>query len=362
MIGLAWREVVSRRRATIGLILGVGVVLLVFFAIEGLWAGVAQTLSVQETEALVVLPKDAISLFGNVMPLSLKATLRGMGAEVVAPQLFTIRQIRPGEPILLRGMPLDDGSAGLARIAAFEMQAGAPLERGDRDAVMIGAEVARSKALAPGDAFKVLGKTFIVKGVFATSSISDSEVWLDLGEAQRLVRSQGYVSMFSVIGPPGLGERIAQRLDVDVVKETEVWESLTGAIASLDGVMKVASVIVAAAAVLGVMNTIFTVVQQRRREIAVMRSVGFGRRAVIGYVLSQSLMIALGGFAVALAGAVILLRFMRMEAMGMTITPVLTDTGILRGLGLTLIIGMLAGLYPALRAARLNIAQTLRGE
>jgi len=44
----------------------------------------------------------------------------------------------------------------------------------------------------------------------------------------------------------------------------------------------------------------------------------------------------------------------------MNFTPVLTATGILRGLRLTLIIGVLAGLYPALRAARLNIAQTLR--
>ena len=53
---------------------------------------------------------------------------------------------------------------------------------------------------------------------------------------------------------------------------------------------------------------------------------------------------------------------MRMEAVGMNFTPVLTGAGILRGLGLTLIMGVLAGLYPALRAARLNIAQTLRGE
>ena len=353
---------IARRRVTFGLILGVGVVLLVFFAIEGLWAGVARTLSVQDTEALVVLPKDSLGLSGSLMPISWRTTLRGLGAEVVTPQLFTIRQIKAGEPVLLRGLALDNGSAGLARIVAFEMAAGAPLERGDQDKVMIGAEVARSKGLAPGDASRVLGKTFIVKGIFATGSISDSEVWLDLSEAQRLVRLQGFASMFSVIGPPGLDRRIAQRLDVDVVKEKEVWESLTGAIASLDGVMKVASVIVAAAAVLGVMNTIFTVVQQRRRDIAILRSMGFGRGSVLTYVQSQSLMIAGGGFAIALVAAALLLRLLRMEAVGMTITPVLTGAATLRGLGLTVVIGVLAGLYPALRAVRLNIEQTLRGE
>src|SRR3990170_2674125 len=165
MIGLAWREVVSRRRATAGLILGVSVVLLVFFAIEGLWAGVARTLSAQDSEALVVLPKDAFGFWGNAMPLRLKQTLRGLGAEVVAPQVFAVRQFKPDEPILLRGMPLEGGSEGLARIVAFEMRAGAPLERGDQDQIMIGAEVAMSKALAPGDRLKLMGKTFIVKGV-----------------------------------------------------------------------------------------------------------------------------------------------------------------------------------------------------
>ena len=362
MIRLAWREVMSRRRATAGLILGVGVVLLVFFSIEGLWAGVARTLSAQDSEALVVLPKDAISFWGNAMPLRLKTTLRGLGAEVVAPQVFAVRQTESGQPILLRGVPLYDGSEGLARIVAFEMRAGAPLERGDRGQIMVGAEVAASRGLAPGDTFRLMGKTFTVKGIFATGNLPDSEVWLELDEAQRLLRSQGYVSMFSVIGPPGLGERITQRLDVDVVKEKQVWESLSGAFASLDGVMKLAAVIVAVAAVLGVMNTIFTIVQQRRREVAILRSVGFGRGAVLVYVLSQSLFIALGGFGVALISAAIFLRLMRMEAVGMTFTPVLTETAILRGLGLTFIIGVMAGLYPALRAARLNIAQTLRGE
>ncbi|HJW83046.1 MAG TPA: ABC transporter permease, partial [Anaerolineae bacterium] len=65
-------------------------------------------------------------------------------------------------------------------------------------------------------------------------------------------------------------------------------------------------------------------------------------------------------FGVALTAAALFLRLMRMEALGMSFTPVLTEAGILRGLVLTLTIGVLAGLYPALRAARLNIAQTLR--
>ncbi len=130
MVGLAWRELVLRRRATAGLVLGVSIVLLVFLAIQGLWAGIQQTLSQQDNQTLVVVPKDGFGFWGNAMPIGLKTTLRGLGAEWVAPQVFATRLLKADEPIMLRGVPLEDGPAGLERITGFQMRAGLPLERG----------------------------------------------------------------------------------------------------------------------------------------------------------------------------------------------------------------------------------------
>src|SRR4030067_744806 len=106
MVGLAWRELISRRRTTAGLMLGVGVVLLVYFSIEGLWAGVARTLSAQESEALVVLPKDAMALSGNRLPVSMRSTLRGLGAEAGAPQPLAGPQASPGKTRPRAGGPV----------------------------------------------------------------------------------------------------------------------------------------------------------------------------------------------------------------------------------------------------------------
>ncbi|MEW5960623.1 MAG: hypothetical protein AB1801_23110 [Chloroflexota bacterium] len=59
--------------------------------------------------------------------------------------------------------------------------------------------------------------------------------------------------------------KIEERLDVQVVSEPEVWASFTGATASLNVLMWMIAAIMAGAAVLGVMNQMFTVVRQRRR-------------------------------------------------------------------------------------------------
>jgi len=148
----------------------------------------------------------------------------------------------------------------------------------------------------------------------------------------------------------------------DKKSEPEVWASFTGATASLEVLMQMIAAIMAGAAVLGVMNQMFTVVRQRRREIAILRSLGFGRGHVLTYVLGQSLVVALVGFALALGVALLFVHGLQLEAMGMSLTPHLSGETVAGALALTLVIGLLAGAYPAYRATQVNLADTLRGE
>lgn len=151
-------------------------------------------------------------------------------------------------------------------------------------------------------------------------------------------------------------------MDLQVVAEPEVWASFTGATASLNGLLQMITAIMAGAAVLGVMNQMVTVVRQRRREIAILRSLVFKRGHVLIYVLGQSLVIALIGYMVALGVALLFGRGLQLEAMGMSLNPYLSAQTIGGALALTLVIGLLAGAYPAYRATQVNLADTLRGE
>jgi len=358
MLSLSGKELLARWRATAGLALGVGVVLLVFLAMGALAAGIGRSLSQRDTGAYLVLPKDAASFWGSYLSLGTGRRLRGLGAEVVVPEIFVIRQDGPDDVYLFRGLPLTTYD----QVSAFTVVAGRPLGAGDRGAVMVGRQVAARQSLAPGDTFTYRGRDFQVVGVFETGTISDSEIWLSLEDAQRLFHSRGYVSTFAVKGPPDLPRKIEERLDLQVVSEPEVWASFTGATASLNVLMQMIAGIMAGAAVLGVMNQMFTVVRQRRREIAILRSLGFGRGHVLTYVLGQSLVVALVGFALALGVALLFVHGLQLEAMGMSLTPHLSAGTVGGALALTLVIGLLAGAYPAYRATQVNLADTLRGE
>jgi putative ABC transport system permease protein len=109
------------------------------------------------------------------------------------------------------------------------------------------------------------------------------------------------------------------------------------------------------------MNVMFTIVRRRRQQIAILRTVGFGRRDVLAYVLSQSLAVSIAAFLVATGAALVFFRSFGLEAMGMTLEPAIGPSVIPGAFGLTLLIGLLSGLYSAILATRLDIADTMRG-
>ncbi len=358
MIPLGVRELLNRRRTTVGLVLGVAIVLLVFLALGAITAGIGQSLTLPETDTMRVLPKGASGFWGSYLPLRVRKQLKGLGARLAVPQIYVIRERAPGDLLIFRGVPLADYRS----VIGFRMVAGEPLAPGDRGMVLVGRDVAESRGLEPGDPFTYQGKSFAVKGVFETGLVTDSEVWLDFDEAARLFNAIGFASTFAIEADPALARKVEERLDLDVVTEKQVWESFRGAAESLFVLLRLVSVIVALAAVLGVMNMVFTLVRQRRREIAVLRAVGFGRKSVLAYVLAQSLAVAIAVYGLAIMGALTFLRGVRMQAMGMTLEAVVNLELLASALGLTLLIGLLAGAYPAWRAAHWNVAETLRGE
>jgi len=358
MAKLGLRELLTRKRTVLGLILGVSVVMLVFLALGGIKAGVGQTFTARDMGTMMVLPEGTMGFWGSYLPMDLRKRLKGLGAEMVVPELFVTRERVPGEMLLFRGVPMDD----YQKVISFRMVAGEPMEPGDRRMVMLGVDVTESKGLVPGDIFEYRGVDFTVKGVFETGLLADSEVWLDLREADRLFNAQGYVSTFAIESDPVLARKIERRLDLDVVTEKEVWESFNSMGEGLFTLLQLVSVIMAAAAVLGVMNMMFTMVRQRQRDIAILRSIGFGQWDILVYVIFQSLCISIMGYLVATGAALLFIQSLRMEVMGMTLKPVLGPELLASGLGLTLLIGLLAGAYPAWRVTRWSVAEVLRGE
>ena len=359
MARLGMKDLLGRKWTTLSSILGIGVALFVFLAIESITTGFTQAFSSEDTGNLIVQQKGTLGEFGgSFLPASYEARLRELGAEVVLPEIHAFAGSSLETIVLFRGVPL----ASYTSLEKFRVKEGSQLGPGDEGNVMVGTNIAEAKNLRPGGVFLYEGEEFPVKGVFETGTIADNEVWVDLETASRLFNLSTEVTVFVIRGDDALRERIEDALPVEITKEFEALETFNRSIQGIALILRTVSVVMAIAVVLAIANVMFTVVRQRQREMAVLRSIGFGRAEMVLYVMVQAFVLSLLGFLVALAIALLLIAPLKLETFGLIIKPSVDAGVVLGALLLTLLIGLLSAAYPARLAAGLNIASTMRQE
>jgi len=150
-------------------------------------------------------------------------------------------------------------------------------------------------------------------------------------------------------------------LHVEAKRERDaVGERLKPLIALLNFAAYFVGSIMAIGATLGAVNSLYSIVDSRRRELATLRAIGFGSAAIVAATLAESMLLALPG---ALLGAALAWLFFH----GMAVSPFgynfqLDVTLQLAGIGIAwaLVMGLIGGLLPALRSARVPVTTALR--
>jgi len=242
----------------------------------------------------------------------------------------------------------------------------AVIGRGAHDAYA-GLEVGSSVALGAG--------TWRIVGMFDSGgSAFDSEVWADASvlngnydrspnlyqSATARLNSADDLEAFKATleGDP--------RTTVEAQSEQAYYASKSQVVSTLITVVgSLIAIVMALGAVFGALNTMYSAISERSREIAMLRAIGFGGGAIVLSFVAESLLIALvGGIVGCLAvlpvnglttGTINWQTFSHL-AFAFRITPGL----LMSGMVFALLMGLLGGLPPAIRAARANVAHTLR--
>lgn len=252
---------------------------------------------------------------------------------------------------------------------------GRPFEWG-RNEVIVGSGAAREFAgLSVGSSIEVGQNRWNVVGVFtANGGIAESEMWTDAGVLQPAYRrGSSFQSVRAKLETPetfqAFQDRLTTdpRLNVQVERESEFYAEQSRLIVNLiTGLGTIVAALMGIGAVFGALNTMYTAVASRTREIATLRAVGFGQGSVVVSVVIESLFLALLGGLV--GGGLAYFAFDGFQAATMNwqsfsqvafafdVTPAL----LVRGIVYATIMGVLGGLLPAVRAARLPIASALR--
>ena len=118
--------------------------------------------------------------------------------------------------------------------------------------------------------------------------------------------------------------------------------------------------IMAIGATLGAVNSLYAIVDSRRRELGTLRAIGFGSSAVVASILCESLLFALPGALLGSALAWVFFNGLSASPFGYNFQLAVTPSLGLIGIAWALAMGLSGGLLPALRAARLPIATALR--
>ena len=223
-----------------------------------------------------------------------------------------------------------------------------------------------------GDTVRMRGSDWKVVGVFESGDAHDSEFWADFEVVASTFQRRGYSSVTAELdGPGGLktlsdAVKADPRLSVDVQTEQEYYSGQTKQFrATIAGMAGFITVIMALGAIFAALNTMYAAVAARGKEIATLRAIGFRGLPVVLSVLIEALVLALIGGALGALIAYVLFNNFSVSTLGQNFTQVVfsfkvTPALVIRGLFIALVIGMIGGLFPAIRAARLPVTTALR--
>lgn len=230
--------------------------------------------------------------------------------------------------------------------------------------------------LTVGNTVQISGGRLQVVGMFdAGGSAFDSEIWGDGQVLQGVFKRPGnsFQSVTVHLATPAALKEFKDsvtsdpRLNIDVSREVDYYAKQSTTMTQLITVLgTLIAAIMAIGAIFGALNTMYSAVAERGREIATMRAVGFGASAVVFSFLVEALLIsfvggAVGCFAIlplnGLTTSTINVQTFSNLSFAFRVTPALLTGGVIFALAM----GLLGGVPPAIRAATRPVSVALRG-
>jgi putative ABC transport system permease protein len=380
----SWRNLLARRLSTTLTLVVVAVVIFVLALLLSFAAGIrASLVATGSAENILVLkPGATAETTSIILPEEVAQLVQTPGvARDASGNLLISRELCVQTDIPRRGPKGNSANVAIRGVddPAFDVHPevriteGRPFRQGALE-VIVGRQAHTRFAGLDLGAEVALGRQshrqYRVVGVFqAKGGALESEIWvprtmLSDSYQRRLVSSvclrladRGSAAALAYVGSPAV--------QLEGKLETQYYEDLASKTREIVWLTTVLVGIMAVGAVFAVANTMYTSVDSRRREIAMLRAIGFRRLAVIGALVAESLLLC-GAACLCGLGVSLLFSGARQDFLSDQTWTVLayelrvTPQIVVICLGLAAMMGVGGTIAPALRAARLNILDALR--
>ncbi|MBS0377263.1 MAG: ABC transporter permease [Proteobacteria bacterium] len=377
------RSIPERWTTSLVIVIGLAGVVAVFTALLAMAAGFATTLKATgRTDAVIImrggsqteinsgLDREQTDLIKQAPGIATgpDGQPQASAEMVVIAELVRKDDTANGANITVRGVD----PAALALRPQLKIVNGRTFTPGLRELIVGSGVLQQFQGAEIGKTVRMRGSDWTVVGEFRSGDAHDSELWTDINVARTTFNRSGSSSVLAALDGAGGFERLSAalgadpRVNVDVQREQDYYSAQTKQFRKTIGVLAgVVTVIMGLGAVFAALNSMYAAVATRGKEIATLRALGFGGFPVLVSVMIESLILALvGGIAGALI-AYLLFNNLSVSTLGQNFTQVVfsfkvTPELVVRGLVIALLIGMVGGFLPALRAARLPVTASLR--
>ena len=365
-------------------VVGVAAVVLVFAAVLSMARGFERTMvTAGADDTAIILRSGATSEmssgFGGDQVLviaSAPGVLKDGDTPVVSAELFVIVDVKKKSTGTDANVPFRGVQASAFDVRRdVRITQGRMFETGKNEILVGRAALTEFQGLEVGSTIR-FGKTdWSIVGAFeAGGSVSESELWTDVRVLQSAYRrGNSFQTVRVKLDSPDSLEILQSslkddpRIDPDVMSEREFYSSQSQQVTQFIVLVGYPlTILMSIGAIFGALNSMYSSISVRGKEIATVRALGFGPIPVLFSTVIESTLLALAGGLVGGALAFVVFNGFQVSTLNfasfsqVVFNFAVTPDLLLDGLRVAVIIGVVGGLFPAIRAARLPVAQALR--
>lgn len=231
-----------------------------------------------------------------------------------------------------------------------------------------------------GHSISILGQDFIVRGVLVPSagglisaqqSDLNQTIFLPLGPAKNLVSGRTNILQILAKAKPGINPDTAatdiRRIllqnrggseDFSVLKQQQLLDLTSGVVNTATGFTTGLAAVALLVGGIGIMDIMLVSVSERTREIGIRKAIGATNRQILSQFLIEGLVLTIGGGFIGILVSLIIFGFLRLYT---GLHPVINAPVMILAVAVSVIVGIIFSVAPALKAARKNPIDALRG-
>lgn len=326
---------------------------------------------------------------GKLTKDDLSAVQKASGVDTAAQMYYKVTKIKfkdQTKSTFVIGLPTDESAKIIESIQGFEAVKGRELKSEDKYKITIGWRLWNKdffdKSVSLRDNIEIEGQKFSVVGLISKigNRADDSQVYIPLDTAREILNAPEEISAIYAETKQGYApDKVAEDIKKEL-RETrnekkgeetfsvQTFEQMLASISSILGVVQAILIGISAIALLvggiGIMNSMYTSVLERTREIGVMKAIGARNIDIALIFLFESGLIGLAGGIIGIALGIGIAKVVELGAQmyGIAFKAAITPTIMLASLLFSFLVGIISGTTPSLRAAKLKPVEALRYE